>query len=150
VRDLPERALDAEVREVEVFLVDDRRDPRIDLDDVVADELDVEEVLDAELGDDPLRDFEQPVVVQGLEVHGQPGAHRLARLRVAEDDLSRACDSVDRALPAGCELHHEQIGPALLGQELDHVFQPHRQVARTFLEQLLRAVDAPVEDAEPA
>src|SRR5439155_749964 len=48
-RDLAERALDAEVREVQVLLVDDRGDTRIDLDHVVAHELDVEEVLDAEL-----------------------------------------------------------------------------------------------------
>ena len=46
VRDLAQRALHAEVREVEVLLVDDRRDARVDLDDVLADELDVEEVLD--------------------------------------------------------------------------------------------------------
>ena len=54
VRDLAERALDAEVREVEVLLVDDRRDPRVDLDHVLADELDVEEPLDPELADDPV------------------------------------------------------------------------------------------------
>ena len=49
VRDLAERVLDAEVREVQVLLVDDRRDPRVDLDHVLADELDVEEVVELEL-----------------------------------------------------------------------------------------------------
>ena len=55
VRDLAERALDAEVRQVQILLVDDRRDARVDLDHVLADELDVEEVLDPELGDDRVR-----------------------------------------------------------------------------------------------
>src|SRR3954465_7158914 len=59
VRDLAERALDAEVREVQVLLVDDRRDPRVDLDHLLADELDVEEVLDRELAHDRVREFHQ-------------------------------------------------------------------------------------------
>ena len=69
--------------------------------------------------DDPLRDLEQPVVVQRLEVHREPGAHRLARLRVAEDDLARARDPVDRALASLRQLHHEQVGAALFGQQLE-------------------------------
>src|SRR6187431_679955 len=50
--ELSQRELDAEVREVQVLLVDDRRDPRVDLDHGVADELDVEEVVELELADD--------------------------------------------------------------------------------------------------
>jgi hypothetical protein len=69
-------------------LVDDRGDARVDLDHVFADELDVEEVLDAELDDDPICDLEQPVVVERLEVHRQSGSHRLARLCVREQDLA--------------------------------------------------------------
>jgi len=42
VRDLSECALDAEVRQVQIVLVDDRRDARVHLDHVLADELDVE------------------------------------------------------------------------------------------------------------
>ena len=109
-RDLAERALDAEVGEVQVLLVDDRRDPRVDLDHVLADELDVEEVLDLELGDDPFRQLHQGRVLERLEVHREAGAHRLAGLRVAEQDASPVGDAVDRPLLAGRELHHEQLG----------------------------------------
>src|SRR5215831_16731092 len=107
VGDLADRALDAEVREVEVLLIDDRRDPRVDLDHVVADELDVEEVLDPELGDDRAPELHQALVGERDEVHGEPGAHALAGLRVAEDDLAPVRDPVDRPLGAGRELHHE-------------------------------------------
>src|SRR5690349_18074164 len=44
VRDLAQSALHAQVRQVQVLLVDDGRDPRVHLDHLVADELDVEEV----------------------------------------------------------------------------------------------------------
>ena len=90
---------------------------------MVTDELDVEEVLDPELGDDPLRDLEQPVVVQRLEVHREPGPHRLPRLRVAEQHLPRARNAVDGALSSLGQLHHEQIGPTFLGEHLEHVLE---------------------------
>src|SRR6476469_8384992 len=88
VRELADRALDAEVRQVQILLVDDRRDARVDLDHVLADELDVEEVLDPELRDDHVADAHQLRVVERLEVHREPGAHRLTRLRVPEHDLA--------------------------------------------------------------
>src|SRR3954451_10952023 len=88
VGDLAERALDAEVWQVEVFLVDDRRDARVDLDHVLADELDVEEVLDFELADDRIAETHQLLVVECDEVHRESGAHRFARLGVAEHDTA--------------------------------------------------------------
>src|SRR5690349_8785268 len=121
--DLPERMLHAEVREVEVLLVDDRRDPRVDLDHVLADELDVEEVLDPELCDDQVSGAHELVVVERLEVHRQARAHRFARLRMTEDDLATVADPVDRALAADGELHHEQIRAAFVRQELDRLLE---------------------------
>ena len=69
---------------------------------------------------------------------------------MAEQDLSRARDAVHGPLLALRELHHEQVRPALFGQELDDVRQPHREIAGALLEQLLRAVDGRVEHAEAA
>src|SRR5207248_3689089 len=106
VRDLAERTLDAEPRDVQILLVHDRRDPRVDLDHLLADELDVEEVLDLELGDEPASDLLELRIVERDEVHREPGAHRLARLRVAEHDPPPVGDPVDRALAAGRELHY--------------------------------------------
>src|SRR5215831_1951870 len=98
VRDLAERALHSQVGQVQVFLVDDGRNTWIDLDHLLAHELDVEEVLDPELGDDAIGDFHQIRVVQRDEVHRQAGAHRLARLRVTEEHALTVGDPVDRAL----------------------------------------------------
>ena len=137
----PERSLDAEVGEVQVLLVDDRRDPRVDLDHVVADELDVEEVLDLELGHDPVRDLHQRLVLERDEVHREPRAHRLARLRVPEQDALAVGDAVDRALAAGRELHHEQVRPTLGGQQLDRLLEPHRDRPGPLVEELVGAVD---------
>src|SRR3954447_26017374 len=92
LRDLADGALDSEVGDVQVLLVDDRRDPRVDLDHVVADELDVEEVLDPEVLDDRVADAHQLRVVERDEVHGEAGAHRLTRLRMAEHDLAPVRD----------------------------------------------------------
>src|SRR5690242_6356601 len=64
VRDLAERTLHAEVGQAQVLLVDDRRDAGVDLDHALANELDVEEVLDPERLDDPVRDLHQSVVVE--------------------------------------------------------------------------------------
>src|SRR5205085_9623437 len=104
VRDLTQGALDAEPRQIEILLVDDRRDAWIDLDHAVADELDVEEPFDRELLDDLVRDLHERVVLQRHEVHREAGAHRLARLRMAENDARAVGDAVDRALTAGGEL----------------------------------------------
>ena len=150
VRDLAERALDAEVGQVQVVLVDDRRDARVDLDHVLADELDVEEPLDRELLDELVGGRHQLLVLERDEVHREPGAHRLARLRVAEDDALAVRDPVDRALAAGRELHHEQVGAALGGQQLDRLLEPHRDRAGPLVQELVRAVDGRVEDAEAA
>ena len=150
VRDLPERALHAEVREVQVLLVDDRRDARVDLDHEVAHELDVEEVLDREARDDPVRELHEAGIVERDEVHGEAGAHRLSRLRVTEDDAVPVGDAVDRALAALRELHHEQVRAALGGEELERLLEAHRDRARALVQQLLRPVDARVEHAEAA
>src|SRR5438034_1514905 len=48
------------------------------------------------------------------------------------------CDAVDRPLPAGRELHHEQLGPALVGQQLQGFLQTHRDRAGTFVQKLVR------------
>src|SRR3954469_6385566 len=108
VGDLAECALHAEVGEVEILLVDDGRDAGVDLDHVLADELDVEEVLDPELRDDQVRDAHQLVVLERHEVHREARARSLPRLGVAEHDLPAVADPVDRSLAAGRELHHEQ------------------------------------------
>ena len=115
--------LDAEVRQVEIFLVHDGRDPRIDFDHVLADELDVEEVVEPQLSDDSCRDLQQRRITQRFEVHREPGSHRLPRLRVAEQHLSRARNAVDGALSSLGQLHHEQIGPTFLGEHLEHVLE---------------------------
>ena len=117
---------------------------------LVTDELDVEEVLDAELGDDALRHFHQPVVLQRLEVHRETGTHRLARLCMADQNLTRARDPIHGPLATMRELHHEQVRPAFFRQERQHVIEPHGEVARPLLDQLLRAVDGRVEDAKAA
>ena len=138
VGDLAERALDAEVRDVQILLVDDRRDARVDLDDVLADELDVEEVLDLERRDDPLGELHQRVVRERDEVHRQAGAHRLARLRVAEHDAASVGDAVDRALASLGELHHEQLR-LVLAEQLDELLEAQRLGdARAVREQLRR------------
>ena len=149
-RDLAERPLHSEIRDVEVLLVDDRRDPRVDLDHVVADELDVEEVLDLELGHDAVGDLHQRLVLERDEVHREPGAHRLARLRVAEQDPLAVGNAVDRALTAGRELHHEQVGATLGREQLDRLLEPHRNRPGPLVQQLVRAVDGRVEDPEAA
>ena len=87
-------------------------------------------------------------VVERDEVHREAGAHRLARLRMAEHDLAAVRDPVDRALAARRELHHEQVGAALVRQQLDRLLEPHRDRARPLVQQLVRAVDGRVEDAE--
>ncbi len=72
----------------------------------------------------------QPRVVERDEVHREPGAHRLARLRVAEHDSSPVGDAVDRPLAAGRELHHQQVGAVLAGSSSSSLLQPHRHRAR--------------------
>ena len=59
-------------------------------------------------------------------------------------------DPVDRPLAARRELHHEQLGAALGGQQLDRLLEPHRHRAGPLVQQLVRAVDGRVEDAEAA
>ena len=142
--------LDAEVGEVDVLLVDDRRDPRVHLDHGLADELDVEEVVDAQLRHDPGCCLDERRVIEGLEVHREARAHRLARLRVRENDPSVAGEPVDRPLTTGRELHHEQLRAALVGKDVECLGQPHRHAPRPFLEQLLRAIDGGIKDAETA
>ncbi len=104
----------------------------------------------AELGDDPVADLHQLRVVERHEVHREPGAHRLARLRMTEHDLAAVRDPVDRALAPGRELHHEQVGTALVRQQLDRLLETHRDRPRPLVQQLVRAVDGRVEDAEAA
>jgi hypothetical protein len=117
---------------------------------VVADQLDVEEVLDTELGDDALGDLHQPVILERLEVHREPGPHRLACLCMSEQDLARAGDPVHGSLSTLRELHHQEIRPALFGQELHDVLEAHREIAGALLDQLFRAVDGRVQDAKAA
>ena len=117
---------------------------------MLADELDVEEVLDLELGDDPVGDLHQRLVLERDEVHREPGAHRLAGLRVAEQDALAVGDAVDRALAAGRELHHEQIGAALGREQLDGLLEAHRDRAGPLVQQLVGPVDGRVEDPEAA
>ena len=53
-RDLAERVAHREVRQVEVLLVDDRRDARVDLEQAVSDELHVDEPVEPELARQPV------------------------------------------------------------------------------------------------
>ena len=98
--------------------------------------------------DDPVRDLHQLLVLERDEVHREAGAHRLARLRMAEHDPLAVGDAVDGALAAGRELHHEELGAALVGQQLERLLEAHRHRARPLVQQLVRAVDGRVEDAE--
>ena len=84
------------------------------------------------------------------EVHREPGAHRLARLRVAQHDARTVGDAVDRPLAAGRELHHEQVRPALVRQQLDRLLQAHRHRAGALVQELVRAIDGGVEHAKAA
>ena len=44
-----------------------------------------------------------------------------------EHDALPVGDAVDRALAAGRELHDEQVGAALVGQQLERLLEPHRR-----------------------
>ena len=140
VVELAERVLETEVGQVQILLVDDRRDPWVDLDHRVADELDVEEVIELELGGDRGGDVDQLGVVECLEVHRQPGAHLLARLGMAEHDPAFPGDPVDRPLAAAGELHDERLG-LVVAEELDQLLQAQRlRDAGAVLEELPTAV----------
>ena len=80
----------------------------------------------------------------------RPGSHRLARLRVPEHDALAVGDAVDRALASLRELHHEQVGAALGREELDRLFEAHRDRPRPLVQELVRPVDGRVEHAEAA
>ncbi len=85
------------------------------------------------------------------EVHREAGAHRLARLRVTERDAPADGDAVDRALAAGRQLHHEQLGTALGRQQLDELLQPHgARDAGPVRQQLLAPVGRRRQHPEPA
>jgi hypothetical protein len=58
-------------------------------------------------------------------------------------------DAVDRPLTAGGELHHQEIRPAVGGQELDGLLEAHRYGSRSLVQKLVRAVDGGVENPEP-
>jgi hypothetical protein len=107
-------------------------------------------VLDLELGHQPVGDVQQRLVLERDEVHRESGAHRLARLRMPEHDALPVRDSVDRSLAAGRKLHHEQVGPALVREELDRLLEAHRHRAGSLVQQLVSAVDCGVEHAEAA
>ena len=142
--------LEAEVRKIQVLLVDDRGDARVDLDDGVADELDVEEVVERERAGDPARHAHQAVVLEGLEVHREPCPHRLPRLRVPEQHAAAVGDAVDRSLAALDQLHDEQLVAADFGQELGDLLEPHREAARALVQELVSAIDRGIENAEAA
>ena len=82
------------------------------------------------------------------EEHGEAGAHRLARLRMTEHDPASVGDAVDRALATGCQLHHEELGAVLGGEQLDRFLEPHRHRPGPFVQQLVGPVDRGVEDPE--
>src|ERR671918_212573 len=75
-----DRLVDPEPRHVEVFLVDDRRDARVELDDKVADEVQAPEVVELEGADDLPRNGHPLLVQERLPVHREAGANRLACL----------------------------------------------------------------------
>src|SRR5436305_6652859 len=106
---LAEGALDREPREVEVLLDHHGGDPRVDLDHLLAHELDAEEPLELELLDDARRRLDELRRVERDEVHAEPAAHRLARPRRLEDDAAAVGDPVHGALVLGEELHHAQV-----------------------------------------
>ena len=64
---------------------------------------------------------------------------------MTEQHLRAVRDAVDRALAARRELHHEQVGAALVRQQLERLVEPHRDGAGSLVEQLVRAVDGRVE-----
>ena len=105
-----------------------------------------------ELGDDPARPIvHQRRVVERLEVHRQPGAHRLARLRVAEQDAAAGRDAVDRALLAGRELHDQELRVVVGAEHVEEVVEPHRLGdAGPVRQELLATVGRRGQDPEPA
>ena len=104
----------------------------------------------ASSSDELVRGRHQLVVLERDEVHRQAGPHRLAGLRVAEHDALAVRDPVDRPLAAGRQLHHEQVWTALVRQQLDRLLEPHRHRPGPLVQQLMRAVDGGIEDAEAA
>ena len=99
-------------------------------------ELDIEEVLDLERARDAVGDLHQARVVERAEEHREPCPHRLARLGVAEDDAPPVGDPIDRPLAALRQLHDEELGAALVGQEVEHLLEPHGEVPGPIFEQL--------------
>ena len=96
-------------------------------------------MVEPELGDDLRRGLHQRRIVERREVHREPGAHGLARLRVAQGNPALDGDPVDRPLVAGGELHHEQLGAALRRQQLEQLLELHRRRdAGAVREQLLK------------
>src|SRR5205823_14081468 len=83
---LAERPLDREPGKVEVLLDHHRRDARVDLDHLLAHELDAEETLEPELFDHARGRFDELRHVDRDEVHAEAAAHRLPRTRGLEDD----------------------------------------------------------------
>ena len=57
-------------------------------------------------------------------------------------------DAVDGALPAGRQLHDQEIGPTLGWEQLHGLLEPHRDGARPLVEELMGTVDRRVEDPE--
>ncbi len=149
-RDLAEGVAHRQVRQVEIFLVHDRRDARVDLEQAVADELDVDEPVETELAREPVGGRDELGPVDRLEPHREAGAHRLARLRVAEHEPAVAADAVDRVLGPVDELHDEQRREVLGTDRVERLLDRERQRPGARLEQRPAAVDVRGEDAEAA
>ena len=126
LRDLPECVLHAEPGEVEILLVDDRRDPRVDLDHVVADELDVEEVVEGERLDDP--------GARSPSARGRRGSRSTSRGRRASprassggragSGRSSAIPSIVRSLPVASSITSSSVG--VVAEQLEEILEAER------------------------
>ena len=104
----------------------------------------------AELGDEQVADPHQLRSSSVTKYIASP-ARIASRVFGWPSTISRPfADPVDRPLAAGRELHHEQVGPAFVRQQLDRLLEAHRDRPGPLVQQLVRAVDGRVEDAEAA
>ena len=67
-----------------------------------------------------------------------------------EHDLAAVRDPVDRPLAADCELHDEQVRPALRRKQLDGLLEAHRDRPGPLVQQLVRTIDGRIEHAKAA
>ena len=150
--DLAQRQPHGQPGQVQVGLVDQGRDARVDLEQAVAEELDVHDPVQPKRLDQPARVLEQVGPVDDPELHGQPGPERLTRLGACDQRAAVPAERVHRQLLALDQLHHQHLGEPLAAvQDLDGIREGQRQQgARPSAQQLLAPVGAGRQHPEAA